>query len=347
MDGIGISVALAEGRLSVTPTNAVGRLALGGGPLTVAVRDIAAVTVHDAGPLRNGRLDLRLRDGRRYQLAFTRAHQAEFTRLRGILVAQRAPEVPRPRAADVPPPLRGRGHFAQAVLEELTAVRALAPGRPSTGERVATAELRAVGDTAVRVLIEGRDVGGLPLDAADAYRVPLSRIGGAGSCRARIWWTRDRPEFAAAVALDLAEPEFALPVNDVDEDLPHLPPGRPFQLTHEREHLDVLVPLVERAYTPGRCLAVASLHMVERPGPRSTAMVVELRVDGAPIGELGKQTSARLRALVGPLEEAGVPCHADVRLVGNAFAVEGRVLITPPEELPEEFVRRIQAVLRA
>ncbi|PPK66817.1 hypothetical protein V5P93_004855 [Actinokineospora auranticolor] len=345
MDGIGITVALADGTLSVTPTNAVGRLALGGGPLSVPVREIAAVTVHEAGPLRNGRLDLRLRDGRRYQLAFTRAHQEEFSRLRGILAAQKAPVVPLPRPADQAPPLRGRGHFAQPVVEIQTALRALS-GEQSTGERVTTAELR-LRDGAVQVLVEGHAVGHLPPEGAAAYRVPLERLGGAGACRARLWWTRDRPEFAASVALDIADPEFALPITSVDQAALRIPPGRPFQLTRESDHLDVLVPIIDRAYLPGRALVEASLHLDERAGPRSTSVVVALRVDGAEIGELGKQTSGRLRALVGPLEEAGVPCYADVQLVGNAFAVEGRVLITPPEELPAEFIQRVQGLLRA
>ncbi|SES18634.1 DUF4429 domain-containing protein [Actinokineospora terrae] len=345
MDGIGISVTLDGGHLSVTPTNAVGRLALGGGPLTVDLRDIAAVTVHEAGPLRNGRLDLRLRDGRSYQLAFTRAHQDDFARLQGILVARRGPQVPLPRAADLAPPLRGRGFFNVPVLEETAVVRTLCGPAP-TGERVSEAELR-LRDDHVQVLVEGYAVGILSTAAAYAYRVPLERVGGSGRCRVRLWWTREHPEFACSVALDLAEPEFTLPLNTVDPLAPHLPPGRPFRLTGEREHLDVLVPLMDSAYLPGKALVVASLHLVERAGPRSTSMVVALRVDGRDIGELGRQTSGRFRPLVGPLEEAGLPCHADVVLVGNAIAVEGKALLTPPEELPDEFIQRVRGLLRA
>ncbi|GLZ36873.1 hypothetical protein [Actinokineospora sp. NBRC 105648] len=345
MDGIGISVGLDGGLLSVTPTNAVGRLALGGGPLSVAVRDIATVTVHDAGPLRNGRMDLRLRDGRHYQLAFTRAHQAEFTRLQDILAAQRGPHVPRPRPADEAVPLRGRGFFNQEVLEDPDAVRVLSGG-PSTGERATTAELR-LRDDGVQVLIEGHAAGVLPPEAAEAYRVPLARVRGAGTCRARVWWTRDQPEFAGTVALDLAEPEYLVPLNEIDPAALRIPPGRPFQLTHQDEHLAVLAPLVDSAYLPGKALVVGSLHLVERAGPRSTSVVVAVRVAGRDIGELGRQTSSRLRPLLGPLDEAGVPTYADVHLQGNALAVAGRVLITPPEELPPEFVQRVQALLRA
>ncbi|WP_026424404.1 hypothetical protein [Actinokineospora inagensis] len=345
MDGIGISVTLDGGHLSVTPTNAIGRLALGGGPLTVDLRDIAAVTVHDAGPLRNGRLDLRLRDGRSYQLAFTRAHQDEFARLQGILAARRGPQVPLPREADLATPLRGKGFFTLPVVEEPAVVRALA-GPAWVGDRVSQAELR-LRDGEIQVLVEGYAVGVLPADAALAYRVPLERVGGSGRCRVRLWWTREHPRFAGAVTLDIAEPEFVLPVNTVDPRALRVPPGRPFQMTRERDHMDVLVPLMDRAYLPGKALVVASLHLEERPGPRSTSVVVALRVDGAEIGELGRQTSGRFRPLVGPLAEAGLPCYADVVLVGNAFAVEGRVLLTPPEELPDEFIQRVQGLLRA
>ncbi|GAA2981793.1 hypothetical protein LV75_000812 [Actinokineospora diospyrosa] len=345
MDGIGISVTLDGGHLWVTPTNAVGRLALGGGPLTVDLREIATVTVHDAGPLRNGRLDLRLRDGRSYQLAFTRAHQDDFARLQGILAARRGPQVPLPRAADLATPLRGRGVFCQAVVEETAVVRALSGPAP-IGERVTQAELR-LREGSVQVLVEGYAVGVLPEDAARAYRAPLERVGGSGRCRVRLWWTREHTEFACAVALDLAEPEFAVPLNSIDPLELYIPPGRSFQLTNENDHLDALVPLMDRAYLPGKALVLASLHLVERAGPRSTSVVVALRVDGQEIGELGRQTSGRFRSLVGPLEEAGVPCFADVALVGNAIAVEGRVLLTPPEELPDEFIQRVRGLLRA
>jgi hypothetical protein len=81
---------------------------------------------------------------------------------------------------------------------------------------------------------------------------------------------------------------------------------------------------------------------VERSGARSKSEVVAVFVDDREIGELTKQTSARLTSIVRPLQEAGVTCYADVVLIGNSLVVEAKLNISPPEELSHDFVRKLQ-----
>ncbi|SDC16727.1 HIRAN domain-containing protein [Actinokineospora iranica] len=344
MEGIGIFVDFDGERLVVQSTNAVGRLALGADRVVLVPDDLLTLAIRDAGTLSNGRLELVTRDGRRYRLDFTRWQREAFAGLHTALAAARGDVVmPRPRVPDVSVTLRGRGYFSQEVVGETHhagAVEGLA-GQTPTGDREFVAEVRREPEnrydpSAVRVSVEGQVVGYLPRDDAAEYGVALDRIGGVGWCRARVWWRRDEAETITSVALDLAEPALLIPLNTVDESARHLmvPPGRPFKLSRLGEHLDVLVPLVRGAYLPGKALVVGSLHVTERVGSRSTSEVVTVRVDGREIGEVSKQTSAKLLPLVDPLTAAGVTCHADVHLIGNALAVEARLFITPPEELP-------------
>ncbi|MGQ0838873.1 HIRAN domain-containing protein [Actinokineospora sp.] len=361
VDGFGISVEFDGHRLVVLPTNASAEVALGISRLVVAAGDVSSVSLHDAGLLRNGRLDLVVRTGLSYHLHFTRAQQPAFAQLSQGLLAARADgaaagPAAEPRAAEIL--LRGSGYFNRDVVGESQYFRALRilAGRASSGERETTAELRREPENrhdgnAVQVVVEGRTVGYLPREVAGEYHVALDRVtrtGRTATCRARLWWSHDRDDFIASVSLDLADPAVLLPINTVDEDSPHLlvPVGRFFQVTHENEHMDVLGPLMDRAYLPGRALAFASLLVTERVRPRSTSHVVAVRVDGQEIGELTRQTSLKVMSLVRPLQEVGVTCYAEAHLTGNALAVQARLHLTPPEELPPAFIERVQRELR-
>ncbi len=103
---------------------------------------------------------------------------------------------------------------------------------------------------------------------------------------------------------------------------------------------------MSRAHTQGKVLVVASLRVLERSGPRSKSEVVVIYVDGEEIGELTKQTSAKLSSIVRPLQEAGITCYADVVLTGNALAVEAKLNISPPEALTRDFVRQLQLAVQ-
>lgn len=256
------------------------------------------------------------------------------------------------------PTVRGRGFCGQQVAGEshyFDALRKLS-GRENTGERDVIAVLGREPNNrhdpnAVRVTIDGRVVGYLPREDAKTYQIPLRILEDQrrpAVCRARLWWSRERDTFIASVSLDLADPASLVPVNSVDMRAGLLiPAGRTYQLTRENERMDVLTPLMRRAYMPGKVAFYATLHAVDRPGPRSTNHIVVVHIDGLEIGELSKQSSAKLVPLLQPMESAGVVCYAEAVLTGNALAVEAKVCVTPPEELAPEFLTRFhQAVHR-
>ncbi|HEX7304360.1 HIRAN domain-containing protein [Lentzea sp.] len=376
MDGYGISVDFDGLQLVVEPKNAVAEAALGRRRLVVTGPELVSVSMARAGLFRNGRLDLVVRDGQPCKLHFTRRQQADFERLyHGLLsfrvevanvagMARPQPERLRPALVERPAEkslrLRGKGWFGQEVVGEshyFQDLRRLA-GKASTGERETIAQLRREPSNrhdrnAVQVLVDGRLVGYLPRESAAEYATSLKLLEKSNripECRARLWWRRGPGDFIASVSLDLADPELLFPINEIDDRSPHMmvPAGRSYQLTRENEHLDVLGPLMGRAHPQSRALVLASLHGVERTGPRSTSEVVAVRVDGQEIGELTKQTSAKLLPVVRPLQNAGITCYAEVVLTGNALAVEAKLNISPPEDLPHDFVQRMQkAVQRA
>jgi hypothetical protein len=382
MEGYGINVHCDGLSVRVQPTNFLARAALGTNDLIVPISDIASLLFKGAGRLTNGHLELRTHQGQRHQLHFRREQQPEFealhTQLQATIprgptspsvvdsVATGRPAVSAPkqeresRARSTSPGvliLRGSGHsyFPQEVVGESHYGMQLnkVAGREQEGERKVLAELRREPSNrhdrnAVQVLIDGGLVGYLPREDALLYQPELTTVEGRGRpafCRARLWWRREgRREVFASVSLDLARPGELLPIASPDESIPHLviPTGRWYRV--KTEQLNVLAGLLAKAYVPGKALAYASLHLVERAGPRSTTQIVVVRIDDVEAGELSRQVSAKLVPLLAPLRDAQVTCYAEASLTGNAIAAEVRVHLTMPEDLPQEFVRRVQAI---
>jgi hypothetical protein len=252
---------------------------------------------------------------------------------------------------------RGGGFYGQQVAGESHYFRDLArlAGHVPVGEREVAASLqREPGNrydpNAVKVIIEGKLVGYLPREDAAAYQAPLQLIerwGRVATCRARLWWSRQYDDFLASVSLDMADPPQLVPIvwPALTGRSIILPPTRSYQVRGESEHMDVLRALMDRAYLPGKLAAYGTLHVVERTTSRSKNRVIAIRIEDHDIGELSKQMSTRFLPLVEPLETAGIACYIEVLLTGNALAVEATVRLTPPEELPQDFVQHLQIEL--
>lgn len=382
MEGYGLNVHYDGASVQVQPTKFLARAALGANDLTVPICDIASLQFKSAGRLANGRLELRTREGKRYQLHFTREQQPGFEVLRTELQAVipsgiTSPGTPNPVPAEVPAPsvpVRGRGSHSRSTFQGPLVLRSSGhsyfpqevvgeshygmhlnkvAGREPEGEREVFAELRREPSNrhdrnAVQVLIDGGVVGYLPREDAPSYQPELTVLEGWGRpmiCRARLWWRREsRREVFASVSLDIARPGELLPIASPDASIPHLviPTRRWYRV--KTEDSNVLAGLLAKAYVPGKAFAYASLHLVERTGPRSTAQIVVVRIDDVEAGELSKQMSTKLVPLLAPLRDARVTCYAEASLTGNAIAAEVRVHLTMPEDLPQEFVGQVQAL---
>ncbi|MFD0274654.1 HIRAN domain-containing protein [Kitasatospora sp. NPDC127111] len=362
--------------LHVRPANIIEQGRLGTDHLVVPATEIASSDIKAPGLLSDGHLDVSTHSGKCHRLCFTRRQHSDFQDLHRRLLDAIGPahDAPPPDAAspdDRPPSptiptdrphrepvgtpwqLHTAGFFRQNVAGESyhdVELRRIVGPEPA-GEKLMVAELRREprnphDRNAIRVLIDGNLVGYIPREEAPAYQPELEAVeswGYPAQCPARVWWRRDQWDFVASVSLDMAEPGRLVPLARAPEGQLLMPPGRWFQVSGEAEHMDVLLPLLGRAYFPGKAFAHARLELIDRPRPRSAGWAVQVLIDGDVVGELSAQTSSRLRRLLGPLRDAQVPCYAEAELTGNSLAVEVRVSLTMPEELSQEFVKRVDA----
>jgi hypothetical protein len=248
--------------------------------------------------------------------------------------------------------LRGRGWGGQSVVGESHYEKALRKlAGHGTGERDIIATLQPdpgnrYDPNAVKVLIDGEQVGFLPKEDAPDYGPLLSEVarrGGTAAAAGRLWWSADPDWFNASVSLDVHEPALALFINEIGEQTPRivLPAGSNYQVTGESEHLAHLAGVLARAYVPGKAAAYATLGVTTVSTSRTSTDVVAVFVDGGLAGTLSKQTSAKLLPLVAPMATRGIPVWCEATLTGNALAVEMTVSVTPVEQLPADLVAEV------
>lgn len=198
---------------------------------------------------------------------------------------------------------------------------------------------------AVGVWAGGRQLGHLPRDEAARYAPVLSALlaqGWAPQVSARVWasqWSSDylvRGDFSASVRLDLAEPHLLVPANAPPGE-PHrmLPVGGAIQVTGEEHHLDTLMPWLR---PEGECWVHVTLHEVTEQLARSSRTVVEVRIDGARVGQLTPKMSGELAAAIRHLSESGLATAARAIVKGNRIKAEVVLYVSRAHELPDSWL---------
>jgi collagen type III alpha len=198
---------------------------------------------------------------------------------------------------------------------------------------------------AVGVWIGGRQVGYLSRDDAARYAPTLSGLvdeGWAPQVRARVWAAsgfRDRPGITGSVQIDLAEPHLIVPANRAPERAYHLLPfGNAIQVTGEEKHLGALLPWLR---PEGECWVHVTLHEVHEQAARGTRELIEVLLDGAPVGRLSPRTSGELLPAVRHLDSHGRLTAARAMVRGNRIKVEVVVHAARAHELPESWLAAI------
>ncbi|MER7840957.1 hypothetical protein ABTY98_34970 [Streptomyces sp. NPDC096040] len=311
MEGYGINVHYDGVSVQVQPAKFLARATFGANGLAVPASDIASLLFKGAGRVANGRPELRTHEGKRHQLHFTREQQPGFEVLHTELQAVTPSGITAP---STPSPVTAQSSATP------TPVWGRGSRSPSTSQGPLV--LRSSGHSYFPQEVVGES----------HYGVHLNKVAGR------------EPEGEREVFADIARPGELLPIASPDASVPHLviPTRRWYRV--KTEDSSVLAGLLAKAYVPGKAFAYASLHLVERVGPRSTTQIVVVRIGDLEAGELSKQTSAKLVPLLAPLRGARVACYAEASLTGNAIAAEVRVQLTMPEDLPQEFVGRVQAI---
>ncbi|RSM37915.1 hypothetical protein DMB66_59290 [Actinoplanes sp. ATCC 53533] len=198
---------------------------------------------------------------------------------------------------------------------------------------------------AVGVWAGGNLVGYLPREEAARYAPVLSQLKSQGwspQVAARVWgaewddYDGRSKEFRGSVRLDLAEPHMLVPAN-LPPSGEHrlLPIGNAIQVTGEEKHLDALTSFLR---AEGECWAYATLHEVVEQTARSSRTVVEVRLDGARVGQLTPKMSTELLPAIRHLAEQGATAAARAIVKGNRIKTEVALYTVKAHELPESWL---------
>ena len=231
--------------------------------------------------------------------------------------------------------------------------RTIEHGQDYTGTALLVPEPRNKHDAnAVAVYVEGRHVGYLPREEAARYSPLVRRLQAQGwqpTCPVSIWgyeyedWDTDRrgrlvskKTFQAQARLVLDDPHMCVPLN-LPPSGPYalLPHGSSLQVQGEENYLDNLRPFVN---DQGQGWVYATLHQVEQQLKTTTRTVVELRVDGQPIGNLTPAMSKNYLPVIQALAATGVETSAKAIVKGNALTAEVVMHAAKAHELDARWV---------
>jgi hypothetical protein len=114
-----------------------------------------------------------------------------------------------------------------------------------------------------------------------------------------------------------------------------LPVGAAIQVTGEEKHLDDLAPYLR---PEGECWVHVTLHEVIEQLARSTREVVEVRIDGARIGQLTPKMSGELLPAIRHVAEQGDAAGARAIVKGNRIKTEAVLYVARAHELPDSWL---------
>jgi collagen type III alpha len=114
-----------------------------------------------------------------------------------------------------------------------------------------------------------------------------------------------------------------------------IPSGNAIQVTGEDKHLDALAPLLR---PEGECWAYVTLHEVVEQLARGSRTVVEVRINGNPVGRLTPKMSGELLPTIRHVEEQGATAAARAIVKGNRIKAEVVLYVVRAHELPETWL---------
>jgi collagen type III alpha len=188
-------------------------------------------------------------------------------------------------------------------------------------------------------------LGYLPREEAARYAKVLTALterGWTPQVSARVWgseWSDfedRRTSFSGSVRLDLAEPHMLVPANMPPSGSHRmLPTGNAIQISGEDKHLDTLGQFLR---PEGECWVHATLHEVVEQLARGTRRVVEVRIDGARVGQLTPKMSSEVLPAILHLAEQGDQAGARAIVKGNRIKAEVVLYVARAHDLPDSWL---------
>ena len=202
---------------------------------------------------------------------------------------------------------------------------------------------------AVKVMCGGFTVGYLGREEAKLY-FPVLLVLVAGGyvpqvrAHVRAWeWDDDYQQrskpgkrFGGSVSLDLAEPHLLVPANPPPGNIyALLPHGGAIQVMGEEEHMSALVPFLK---PEGSTWVYATLHAQVEQTARTTRQVVEVCVNGEPVGKLTPKMSGEVLPVVRHLGGLGAVASCRAILKGNRVKADVVLYVARANEIPQSWL---------
>ncbi|MBW9213246.1 hypothetical protein KV102_00200 [Mumia sp. zg.B53] len=242
-------------------------------------------------------------------------------------------------------------------------LRSLFPGRVREsgaeleGKATLVSEPRNAHDpSAVAVFVNGAKVGYLSRDEARRYQpvvVEAESRGLAPSVVCRVWGAEwddisydrrgrevSRKVFRGSVTVALDQPHLCLPLNQSPAGAELIPRGRAVQVTGEENHMDWLSRYVR---DDGACWTYAELREVMEERPRSSVELIEVTIDGEPVGRLTPGMSSDYLPTVRHLAKNGRGTAVRAMVKGNRLKMDVVLYAMRAADLPDAWVDSLSA----
>lgn len=188
---------------------------------------------------------------------------------------------------------------------------------------------------AIAVYVRDQHVGYIPRDTAKVWHPTLATLASEGRAlhtQARTWARADGRRVYARATVRLPQRfDHLYPANPFPPgQLLPLPPGNRFQVTKEEPHQEHLRELLSR-HGSGTYLA-AVLVPAERVTRSGTKHVLEVFIDGAPVGELTPTTSAKHLPIVTDAHRNGMTVVVRAELDDAKGKVDVKLDVKRPDQ---------------
>lgn len=226
---------------------------------------------------------------------------------------------------------------------------------PRNGERATINETAHIGldrenrhaqhGTAITVWVSGQHLGFLPDEVVGDYLDVLTEIDSTGqhvAAEARIYlgYNLRKRSWSPSMVIRLPEPDKILPLNGIPPRAGEIiPDGPSIQVTGEKDHQDVLVPLADPVE---KMHYAATLQLVTEQRARSAVETIEVTITGERVGTLTPTSTAKTRPIVELIESGDRVPYARAIVTSTEKGVEVTLRITRIEEAPVNWIRKLE-----
>lgn len=225
--------------------------------------------------------------------------------------------------------------------KQITRVLGKAPELNASVERFVVAELVPEPDNpfdafAISVRVDGFVVGYIPAEDTDTLRPVVNRLIASEivpTVQSRIWAVSRKGGLKASIRLALPEMSQVFPLNEAPiGDYSIIPRGRKVQVSGEEQYREFLIDYLPPS---GSGLFLFTLVAREVLAKTSSKTVVDVYLDGEPVGSLSPVTSKSLLPVITHLDNEGITAAVLGTLSGSRLEMNISIDALKAEEISD------------